>query len=211
MEEQVICFKKELLSEYLNQSKVFYDESLWHRVLDNLQGIPWSAAEKNYDFKQLVVYVLIRSGHLYLTYRRTSKTREERLRREYSIGLGGHVNTIDTNQLTLFGYDYKKGFLLQALWREINEEINIKSRILAKPRLICFINDDSNDVGKVHFGTVWLLEISEPKVSMKGERGIGKIKFNDITHLQAKKSCFEKWSQLLIDYLTKREVGKYHY
>ncbi len=197
----MICFRKEIVSERLDQSGVFYDEDLWHCVLGNLQGIARSAVEKDYNLKQLVVYALIRSRDLYLTYRRTEKTREERLRREYSIGIGGHVNIIDTSQLTLFDHDCREGFLLQAVWREINEEIKIKSAVLNEPQLICFINDDSNDVGKVHFGTVWLLEISEPKVSVRGERGIGKIRFDDISHLQAEKSRFETWSQLLIDFL----------
>jgi len=206
-EEQIMCFKKELLSEYSNQSKVFYEESLLNRVLGNLQSIPRSVAEKNYDFKQIVVYVVIKSKDSYLTYRRTSKTQEDRLHHKYSIGIGGHVNIIDNSQLTLFDYDRKKGVLLQAVWREVGEEINMESKILNQPQLICFINDDSNDVGKVHFGTVWLLEISEPKVSMKGERGIGKIRFEDISHLQAKKSYFEKWSQLLIDFLKRLNRG----
>lgn len=153
------------------------------------------------------MYALIRSRDLYLTYRRTEKTREERLRQEYSIGIGGHVNIVDSSQLTLFDYDCREGFLLQAVWREINEEIKIKSAVLSEPQLICFINDDSNDVGKVHFGTVWLLEISEPKVSVKGERGIGKIRFDDISHLQARKSHFETWSQLLIDFLADSVKG----
>jgi predicted NUDIX family phosphoesterase len=203
-EERIMCFKKELLCEYLNQSKVFYEESLWHRVLGALQSVNRSTAEKNYNFKQVVVYVVIRARDLYLTYRRTPRTQEERLRYKYSIGIGGHVNIIDSSQLTLFDYEHKKSSLLQAVWREIKEEINIKSKILNEPQLICFINDDSTDVGKVHFGTVWLLEIKEPKVSMKGERGIGKIIFADIAHLRAQKSCFEKWSQLLIDYLTEK-------
>jgi len=185
-EEQIMCFKKKLLSEYSNQSKVFYEESLLNRVLGNLQGIPRSTAERDYDFKQIVVYVVIKSKDLYLTYRRTSKTQEDRLHHKYSIGIGGHVNIIDNSQLTLFDHDRKKGILLQAVWREVGEEINMESKILNQPQLICFINDDSNDVGKVHFGTVWLLEISEPRVSMKGERGIGKIGFEDISHLQAK-------------------------
>lgn len=58
MDEQIICFKKELLSAYLNRSKVFYDESLWHYILDTLQSIPRSDAENDFQFKQLIVYTL---------------------------------------------------------------------------------------------------------------------------------------------------------
>ena len=200
MEEQVICFKKELLSGHLNKSEVFYDKSLWHEILDNLQSTPRSIAEQDYNFKQLVVYAVIKSGELFLTYKRTSKTNEERLRNRYSIGIGGHVNIGDGSQLTLFDSDDNESFVLEALWREIREEINIKSKIAGEPELLCFINDDSDDVGRVHFGTVWLVEIENPEVSLTMEKGIGKLEFCSLNQLQTRKKQFEKWSELLIDY-----------
>lgn len=198
MEEKIICIKKEIISGYLNQSKVFYDENLLNNILNNFQVISRSEAEKNYGCKQIIVYILIKSGDLYLTYRRTAKTNEQRLREKYSIGIGGHVNINDT--VTLFDYENKKELFLEAVWREIKEEINIKSKIIKEPGLICYINDDSVDVGKVHLGTVWLLEIEQPIVSIRGEKGIGKLKFEDLSNLQTNKKHFETWSQLLIDY-----------
>lgn len=208
--EQIICFRKELLSAYLNQSKVFYDKSLWRRILDNLQSIPRSDAENDLHFKQLIVYVVIKSGNLYLTYKRTPQTGEKRLSEKYSLGIGGHVDVADMNQLTLFGNQNKENFIYHAIWREIMEEINIKSsNILTGPKIICFINDDSNDVGRVHFGIVCLLKIREPKVSRKegkGEgKGISELKFYDLHNLKTKKPYFEKWSQLLIENFTEKE------
>ena len=200
MEEQVICFKKKLLAGHLSKSEVFYDEVLWHNILDDLQNIPRSAAEDDYNFKQLVVYAVIKSGKLFLTYRRTSKTNEERLRDRYSLGIGGHVNTGDSSQLSLFNSHDSESFVLDALWREIREEINIKSKIAGEPQLLCFINDDSNDVGKVHFGTVWLVEIENPEVSLTMEKGIGKLEFCSLSQLRVRKQQFERWSELLIDY-----------
>ena len=207
-EEQVICFKKELLTRRLGKPEVFYDEALWHNILDNLKSIPRSAGEKNYDFKQLVVYAVIKSGRLFLTYRRTPKTNEERLRDRYSLGIGGHVNTGDNSRLSLSGSHSSESFVLDALRREIREEINIKSKIAGDPQPLCFINDDSNDVGKVHFGTVWLVEIEKPEVSLRRERGIGKLEFYNLEQLQTKKQQFEKWSELLIDYFDSNRVGK---
>lgn len=204
MDEQIICFKRDLLSKYLGQTIAFpYDESLWRRILDNLQILPRADAENDFHFKQLIVYSIIKSGDLYLTYRRTSKTGEERLKGKYSLGIGGHVKAEE--QLTYFGA--RDSFILQAVWREIKEEISIKSRMLKRPEIICFINDDSDDVGKVHFGTAWLVEIEEPHVSMQGSRGIGEVKFHDMFYLRSKKRYFERWSQLLIDFLQKGGRG----
>jgi len=209
-QEQIICFKKEVIDQYLNQSIVFYDENIWHRILNNLQIVARPSAERDYRLKQLVVYVVIKSKGLYLTYKRTTKTGEKRLKGKYSLGIGGHVNISD-RQLTLFDDHDKAGFILQAVWREVREEIRIKSRVLNNPELIGFINDDSDDVGKVHFGTVWLLRISEPKVSRRKEGGLGELKFYDLNYLKIKKHYFEKWSKLLIDYFSETEVKKWRY
>ncbi len=206
MEEEVACFDRKLLSGYLDRPKVFYDKGLWNNILENLKVMPRSAIENDYNFKQLVVYVVVRVQELYLTYRRTPKTLEKRLRYKYSIGIGGHVNTADVKQMTLFNHDSKEAFLVQAVWREIKEEIDIKSRILNGPKLICFINDDSTAVGAYHFGTVWLLELNKPEVYSKREKGIGKLKFENVSQLKAKTRTFESWSQLLIEYFMKKGV-----
>ena len=204
-EEQVICFRKEVLDGNLNGPRVFYDEKLRRRILNNLESVARSAAEKDYNFKQLVIYAVIKCGDLFLTYRRTPKTGEKRLRNRYSMGIGGHVNIDDTAQLTLFDSDGREGFLVEALWREVNEEVSIKSEVLSEPQMICFINDDSSDVDKVHFGTVWLIRIGKPEVSLKKEKGIGKLEFLDLPHLQREKEKFEGWSQLLIDHFSSQQ------
>jgi len=202
MEEQIACFNREILSEYLGQSKVFYDESLWHRILNNLQYIPRRLVEGDCRYKQLVVYILIKAKDLYLAYRRTEKAGEKRLRYRYSIGIGGHVNLLDQAQSTSSGRK-QADLISRAMWRELEEEIEINCNLLNEPELICFINDDSEDVGKVHFGVVFLLKIEEPAISKKGEEGIGELKFWNLSDLKAKKSCFERWSRLLIEYLVK--------
>jgi predicted NUDIX family phosphoesterase len=204
--EEIVCFKKELLSENPDTQAIFYDEKLWGRILNNIQAVPRPDAEKDYSFKQLVVYAVIKSSGMFLTYRRTPKTGEERLRSKYSIGIGGHVNIGDTSQLTLFNSALGKGFLLQALWREIREEINIESGISEEPKLVCFINDNSNEVGKVHFGTVWTIEIEKPEVLLRKERGIGKLQFLNIQDLENRKQEFENWSRLLIDYFSSHTI-----
>jgi len=172
----------------------------------NLTIVPRSKAEKNYRYKQLVNYILIKAGHSYLTYRRTEKSEEEKLRYRYSLGIGGHVNIADRNQHELHvrvqGENSKgsMSFIIRGVWREIKEEIVVASRKLREPELLHFINDDTNVVGMRHFGLVWLLEIEEPKVLRKG-KGIGKIEFRDLNYLKRKRSNFESWSQLLINYL----------
>lgn len=209
MEEKIVCFSRSILSKYPNRSGVLRvrdNEDVWDLILSNLQFMPRTIVEQNYDYKQLVVYVLTKAGELYLTYKRTRKTEEERLREKHSLGIGGHVNLSDRSQIELFRTNHEKGmsFILQGVWREIREEIDIESRTLGEPELIYFINDDSDRVGWKHFGVVWLLRIEEPNVSRKG-KGIGELKFQDLNYLRANKRKFERWSQLLIDHFLRGE------
>lgn len=212
MDEHILCFQREILRVYPDPAKTFYDATLWHEILANLQSLPRSVAEHDYNYKQLVVYSLINYEDVFLSYQRTPKTAEARLKDRYSIGIGGHVNVQDTNQLSLFGADDErwKDFLLEAVWREVNEEVQIHGTIAQAPKLICFINDDSNDVGQVHFGVVWLVKLAEPKVTKRGEGGIGKLSFQGLTSLSSMGERLESWSQLLVDHLL-RESSVWQY
>jgi predicted NUDIX family phosphoesterase len=202
VEEQILCFKREILRAY--HAKTFYDESLWQQILAHLEPKLRSVAEHDYDTKQLVVYVLINHGETFLSYQRTPKTTETRLKALYSIGIGGHVNVDDQIQPTLFGVKEAawKDFVLKAVRREISEEVQIEGANAQEPRLICFVNDDSNDVGKVHFGVVFVVKLAKPSVAIRGERGIGKLSFRTLPELISMRDSMETWSQLLVDFLS---------
>jgi predicted NUDIX family phosphoesterase len=123
----------------------------------------------------------------------------------YSIGIGGHVNVDDQIQPTLFGANEAawKDFVLKAVRREVSEEVQIEGANALEPRLICFVNDDSNDVGKVHFGVVFVVKLDKPSVAIRGERGIGKLSFRTLPELISMRDTMETWSQLLVDFLSR--------
>ena len=201
MEEQILCFRSEILRAY--PAKTFYDEGLWRQILACLEPKARSVAEHDYDTKQLIVYVLINHGESFLSYQRTPKTTETRLKALYSIGIGGHVNLDDHIQPSLFGAKEAawKDFVLNAVRREVSEEVQIEAANAQEPRLICFVNDDSNDVGKVHFGVVFVMKLAKPNVAIRGERGIGKLSFRTLPELISMRDTLETWSQLLVDFL----------
>jgi predicted NUDIX family phosphoesterase len=209
VEEQILCFKREILRAY--PAKTFYDEGLWRQILAHLEPKARSVAEHDYGTKQLVVYVLINHGETFLSYQRTPKTTETRLKALYSIGIGGHVNVDDQIQPTLFGSKEVawKDFVLNAVRREVSEEVQIEGANAQEPRLICFVNDDSNDVGKVHFGVVFVMKLAKPSVAIRGERGIGKLGFRTLPELLSMRDTLETWSQLLVDFLSQESsVGQ---
>jgi len=203
LEEQILCFKREILRAH--PAKTYYDESLWQQILAHLGPKARSAAEHDYDTKQLVVYVLINHSETFLSYQRTPKTTETRLKALYSIGIGGHVNVDDRIQPSLFGSKEAawKEVVLKAVWREVSEEVQVEWADAREPRLICFVNDDSNDVGKVHFGVVFIVKLANPSVALRGERGIGKLSFRTLPELVSMRDTLETWSQLLVDFLSR--------
>ncbi len=207
MVEKIICFKAGLLQGFAGGSRAFYDGDLWNLILSNSEIIPRDSAEDDPSYKQLVVYAVINSGAGFLSYRRTPKTTEARLRAKSSIGIGGHVNAGDQMQMTLFDENPGGGFVEEALWREVNEEVKLNSRVLDRPELLCFINDDSTEVGRVHFGAAWLIRIEKPDVSLKGEKGIGRLEFLELCELKKNIDSYENWSRIMIEYLSNNGRG----
>lgn len=151
-------------------------------------------AEEDPTFKQLVAYSAVRSGDNYLTYLRGKGLGEARLHGNRSIGIGGHINFDD--KPTLFG-DHR---LTVAAHREVDEEINIPEEY--KLYLAGLLNDDSNAVGQVHLGLVYVAELKKPEIN-KRERGIARISFERPQELRSKRDEFETWSQILIDNIDK--------
>ncbi len=70
-----------------------------------------------------------------------------RLRNDYLLGIGGHINDFDAEP--------GKDILEAGMMREWDEEIDYKGRLLEK-RLIGIVNDDRRPVESVHLGLVYI-------------------------------------------------------
>ena len=159
----------------------------------NNHFMPRAQAETNPDFKQIIPYVVITDGKSVLHYVRGKKAGEQRLVAKGSIGIGGHVNDED-HTLFAFGAQAFK----EAVQREVCEEVSIQGTFEARP--VGLINDDSTEVGRVHFGVVHLLMCATDKVK-KNEQVITQLEFIPLEELQQKREHMETWSQLCLDNL----------
>jgi predicted NUDIX family phosphoesterase len=193
LEEYVLAFPTELL----NQIGTFQGTSLeLDKYLDiilnpkNHTFIKRKDAENNPAYKQLIPYALLHCGSDVFVYRRGKLLAEKRLLGNYSLGIGGHISVTDPG---LFNTTYEDG-----LKREINEEVIIESKYTQ--RIAALINDDSNDVGKVHFGIVHSLSLEKPLVRPK-EKSINETKFLDKDELQKEIEKFENWSKICIQHI----------
>jgi len=154
---------------------------------------PRSQAETNPNFKQIIPYVVVTDGNSVLHYVRGKKAGEQRLVSKGSIGIGGHINDQDHS---LFAVGLQA--FQEAVRREVCEELTVQGSFDAKP--VGLINDDSTEVGRVHFGVVHVLFRSSEKVR-KNEQVITQVEFVPIEDLKARREQMESWSQLCLDNL----------
>jgi predicted NUDIX family phosphoesterase len=153
---------------------------------------PRSEVEDDPGFKQIIPYVIFRSGDSVFCYTRGKSQGEARLHRLRSLGVGGHVAEADADgRATLDAYE-------MALSRELDEEVEIQSD--GAIRRIGLINDDSNPVGQVHLGVVHLYELEQPAVIPR-EDGLAEAEFVALDRVRDLRAQFETWSQICIDAL----------
>jgi predicted NUDIX family phosphoesterase len=103
-------------------------------------------AEEDPDSKQLIPYVVVRDRGRVFLMERTDAGGDARLHRKASLGVGGHLNPVDTGDDPL----------MVGLRREWAEELVADWE--PEFRLVGLLNDDSNPVGSVHLGVVFEVE-----------------------------------------------------
>ena len=151
-------------------------------------------AEENEDYKQPIPYCVIKRGNEVFAYKRLSGGGETRLHNQISLGVGGHLNNVE-------GLDFL-GVLEDGLQRELEEELYINKDKLDL-ETVGLINDDENDVGRVHIGMLVVAELPEDEeVSVREtDQLLGEwIKVEDLKNPEIYDSL-ESWSQFVADIL----------
>ena len=137
--------------------------------------MPRPEAEQDPGFKQIIPYVaVVRRGEVFAT-TRLNKGGEARLHGKMSLGVGGHMNEVDR----------EGDWLMHCLRREIGT---------LTPRGL--INDDSNEVGRVHLGFFFTLTTGGSAAVRETEKLEGG--FVKIAELASLSERMETWSQIIV-------------
>jgi predicted NUDIX family phosphoesterase len=151
-------------------------------------------AEDDPSFKQIIPYALFHHNGKYLHYTRGKSGGESRLHAQGSVGVGGHINPVDERADPL-----GKATYLAGVEREIDEELNITGG--HQNRIVGLLNDDSNDVGKVHLGVVHIFDLESEDVT-SAEDALANLAFQSSDDLTGKlHGSLETWSRFCIDEL----------
>jgi predicted NUDIX family phosphoesterase len=193
LSEQVLCVKREDI----------FPDGAWHGFisdqLDRHQAVirerhlfkPRAEVEDDPSFQQIIPYVVFRHGHRYLLTHRLRASSERRLRKQYSLGVGGHINPGD-----LEGGDP----IQDGLKREWEEEVIYDGRFEAK--LLGLLNDESSPVSKVHLGVVFLVDGDSPDIAIRETTKLA----GQLLTLEEMRIYYlemESWSQMVFDRLLK--------
>jgi predicted NUDIX family phosphoesterase len=190
-EERVLCFERKLLDDLGVFQGLSLETGRYLPVVTSAAKTLYlnrSDAEQDKRYKQLIPYVLILCQDKILRYRRGKGGQETRLHGLFSVGIGGHISEED-NGLFTEGLGYEEG-----MRRELMEEVAIGE---AKAATVAVINDDSTEVGQVHFGVVHVLHMADESVA--GRRsGIVAPEFVPLAEAVKDPSGYESWSQFCL-------------
>jgi predicted NUDIX family phosphoesterase len=189
--EQVLVVKREDI----------FPDGAWHGfVTDDLDGYqslirerhlfkPRAEVEDDPSYQQIIPYVVFRHRDRYFLTHRLRASSEKRLRKQYSLGIGGHINP----------GDLRSGDpVLDGLKREWEEEVVYQGDFEAT--LIGLLNEESAPVSKVHLGVVFLVDGDTPNIAIRETKKLG----GELLTLEEMRSLYlqmESWSQLVYDRL----------
>ena len=192
-EERVLCFPRQLLEEIGVFQGLSMEVDKYLPVVTSSKQLTYinrSAAEMDTRYKQLIPYVLVLCNGKILRYRRGKGGGETRLHGLYSVGIGGHISDEDSSLFSNVGYH-------DGMRREIMEEVAVEE---VNESTVAVINDDSTEVGQVHFGVVHVMHVA--KEDVVGHRsGIVAPEFVPIPDAVKNLSGYETWSRLCLENL----------
>ncbi len=188
MSEQVLVIKNTVLNSRIELIQGVNDakyEDLLSFFNNNCEFLERSEAEYNFNYKQLIPYIIVKYETELYVLKRLKKQTEKRLHNQYSIGIGGHINPSETGE----------NVIPIGLFKELLEEIKLET-VNFKLSFKGLLNDESTEVSKVHLGLIIFLEIEEKLIEilevekMKGE-------WMPIKMLNQDFESLESWSQII--------------
>ena len=147
--------------------------------------------ENDPSHKQLIPYAVICCGDELYLFHRTKKQTESRLHNLYSLGVGGHMNP--------FGDKLDLAYMHDELEREMREEVLMHDECrVERIEPVGFINDDTNEVGKVHLGVLYhiILNNKSLEVNEKDKMTGMWIKKEDLHKYYPQ---MESWTKIYVD------------
>lgn len=203
-DEQILVVRRahlfsELSPAWHGLKEVNFDHYM-HIINHKKEFHPRSLMEIDPAYKQIIPYLIFVHDNHYFLMQRKSTASENRLADKLTLGIGGHIRQEDLSFEALAKEDKQEDSLFAWAKREFHEEVRYEGNLMVKP--LGILNDDSNDVGKVHIGFVFLLEGDQSQITVKSELKSGTLV--PLAECIAQRESMESWSQFVVDFLQKK-------
>lgn len=191
MSESILVVRREYLAPYLTEDFGLITEGVEEivRVIEaHHEFRPRPEMETDPEYKQIIPYVLVTRGAEAFVMQRLKRGGEQRLHGLLSLGVGGHINPVD---------EAEGSALTAGLRREVDEEVDVERAASLTP--LGVINNDRDEVGRVHLGFLFRLEAEGAVTVRETEKLSGS--FMPIAALPALRDKMEGWSQIALEVL----------
>lgn len=189
VDEKILVVKKNTLFAYqvINGLKPI-DFTAYQKLIQKHKEFLWrSKVEENPRYKQIIPYLIFTHDNKYFVMRRKSTASEARLQNKCSLGIGGHIRK----------EDIKRAKILDWAEREFKEEVKYRGSFTIEP--LGILNDESDEVGQVHTGFVFLLHGTTGNIDIKAEHK--ECMMLTLDECFAMYNQMESWSKIVLDYL----------
>jgi predicted NUDIX family phosphoesterase len=191
LQESVLVLAREAVDRLCPGTFSRDGQSVAAAALASPRFLARTVAEHDFNWKQVIPYVVVRHEDNYLLLRRTQRQTESRLHDKYSLGIGGHINQDDLGSA-------QENVILAGMRRELAEELRVEGE--QSCRLIGAINDDSTEVARVHLGLVFLLTASSAQYTIV-EKDKHTAAWKTVAELTQFYEQMETWAQIVHDYV----------
>jgi predicted NUDIX family phosphoesterase len=199
MEELVFAFPTDKLWNLMTYKKkglIKGNSEVLKRIVQNGLFLRRSELEDDPSFKQIIAYAIISNKESFYLFRRTSGQTEQRLHNKLSLGVGGHMNPVNSTEP-------KEEYLSDELKRELFEEVSLLNGCLIENiEFIGFINDDTIPVGRVHIGFLYNIHVSNKEVYIN-ETDKMTADWIDKPNLAEFYEEMETWTKITFDFYIK--------
>ncbi|MBM7558794.1 NUDIX domain-containing protein [Marinitoga litoralis] len=188
MNEKVWVIDNEVLNgiNFFNGFTIV-EQNILEKIFNNAYFIDRNIAETDESKKQIIPYVIVKNEkNQILVVQRTKKQTEKRLHNLYSVGIGGHINPIDQNDISEITF-------YNGLNRELNEELYIDK--LKSLEYVGLILDNSTEVSRVHLGILFIAYVTNADIREK--ENFNELWMND-SDFQKFDGEFEGWSKIAL-------------
>ncbi len=198
--QRVLVVEQIRLQKILDGEGFFEEPADVHGLLDIVRRhgefVDRGEAEEDHAWKQIVACAVIHTKSHILCLRRARNSNRASLRLRHTVLLGGHADDFDRNSSDM---------LESCMRRELHEELGLK--LDSPPRLLGVVSEPYTQVGSLHIGFVYDVEIRENVIQLSREcdtaeftmsgrpRTVELLPFHQIRPLSP---SLDPWSKLFI-------------